>query len=150
MVFRLPFVWTGAWGTMPLQISCWAENATEILYLKGSLAGGAEDLAFRREVDRCIAAGKVRVLIDLKDVTQLDSYGCSAVLAAEQRLSALGGGVVLVNLITDRLDSLEVERLNTVFEPFDLQQEPVNSYLLLPRVELCASQCSGFAYSAAS
>jgi anti-anti-sigma factor len=131
----LSLLFVRAEAPMPLQISCKTRQTIEVIYLHGSLTFGAEDLAFRQEVDRCVAAGKVRLVIDLKELTQLDSCGCSTVLDTEQRLTALGGGVVLVNLIPDRLDPLEVERLKTVFEPFDLEQEAVNSYFSLPRVK---------------
>jgi anti-sigma B factor antagonist len=100
----------------------------DVLSLEGTLAFGASDLAFRNAVEATIASGKVCLILDLKKLSEIDSIGCSSLLAMHDRLKSLGGEMALINLPADRLDPLQVERLETVFEPFDIEEEAINSF----------------------
>jgi anti-sigma B factor antagonist len=50
----------------------------------------------RRQVDAALAAGATRLVVDLDDVTHMDSSGLAELLDALQRARLAGGGLALV------------------------------------------------------
>ena len=107
----------------------------DVLRLKGSLTFGEPDLIFRTEVDRTINRGKCRLVVDLEDLKTIDAIGCGTLLAAEKELRTLGGGLALVHLASDRFDPVQVERIESVLEPFDIEQEAIESFFSHHRVK---------------
>jgi anti-anti-sigma factor len=62
--------------------------------------------ALRKTVDECLQAGETRLVLDLRDVTAVDSRGLEFFLDARDALTSRGGSLRLVNpgaLLTDVL-----------------------------------------------
>lgn len=74
---------------------------------------------FKEAVNSIIAAGQKHLIIDMGDVTYMDSSGFGTLLSATRRLRPQGGTINLVrcNTAIDRI--LRITRLNTVFAMFD-------------------------------
>lgn len=74
---------------------------------------------FKEAVNGIIAAGQKHLIIDMGDVTYMDSSGFGTLLSATRRLRPQGGTINLVrcNTAIDRI--LRITRLNTVFAMFD-------------------------------
>jgi len=74
---------------------------------------------FKEAVNGIIAAGQKHLIIDMGDVTYMDSSGFGILLSATRRLRPQGGTINLVrcNTAIDRI--LRITRLNTVFATFD-------------------------------
>ncbi len=120
---------------MTLQIAHRELYAIDILRLKGPLTFGQADLELGSRIESLIARGKTRLVVDIAEVSEMDATGCATLLCAEQRLRNLGGGLVLVHLGSAHLDPVELGKLETVFEPFELEQEAVNSFFSDRRVK---------------
>ena len=60
---------------MSLEIIRREQEGIEIFDLKGRLTFGQEDLHFRSELDRLVRAGKSRVVLNLNDVSEMDTTG---------------------------------------------------------------------------
>ena len=66
------------------------------------------------EIDRAIAASAERLVIDLSDVTFMDSSGLSVLIRAHKRLRPIDGTVVVRGAGEQVSMTLEVTKLNTV------------------------------------
>jgi anti-sigma B factor antagonist len=113
---------------MTLQITHRVMRAIDVLQLKGPLTFGEPDLLLQSEIEELIAGGKTRLVLDLGEVSEIDSTGCLTLLCTEERVRRLGGGLALVHMGAPRRNPLEVGKLERVFHPFELDQEAVNSF----------------------
>ncbi len=120
---------------MTLQIIHRVMRTIDIFQLKGSLAFGEADLMLQSEIEDLIASGKSRLVVDLGEVSEIDSTGCLTLLCTEERLRKLGGGLALVHIGAPRRNPNEVGKLEMAFEPFELDQEAVNSFFSDLRVK---------------
>jgi anti-sigma B factor antagonist len=99
-----------------------------ILHLTGRLELEEGDLVFRDHVNRLIAEGRVKIVLDLRDVTRIDSAGIGMLVSKYLSTQTRGGTIKLLHL-TRRSDHLmDITRLATVFEIFDEEAEAVRSF----------------------
>ena len=99
-----------------------------ILRLKGRLELDAGDVILREHVDRLVAEGRVNVLVDMKDVTRMDSAGIGMLVGKYMSVKRRGGTIRLLHL-TDRTERLmHVTRLETVFDIFDREDAALQSF----------------------
>lgn len=82
---------------------------------------------FKEAVNDIIATGQKHLIIDMGDVTYMDSSGFGTLLSATRRLRPLGGTINLVkcNNAIDRI--LKITRLNTVFATFDTVDDALSA-----------------------
>jgi anti-sigma B factor antagonist len=99
-----------------------------ILHLAGRLELEEGDLVLRDKVNDLVAKGRVKIILDLKDVTRLDSAGIgmlvSKYLSARQR----GGTIKLLHLTRHSDHLLDITRLATVFEVFEDETDALKSF----------------------
>ncbi len=99
-----------------------------ILDLAGKITIGAGDVELRRLVEEALAAGKSRILVNLKDVTHIDSSGIGELVACYTSVKRRGGSMKLENLPPKINDILQVTQLITVFDVFDNEAEAIASF----------------------
>jgi anti-sigma B factor antagonist len=87
-----------------------------IFRLAGQLVGGADADRVREQILAALSAGHKRLLIDLKDVSWVNSTGLGFLISSH--LSAVGSGATLALMqASHRIESiLGVTRLNTIFQ----------------------------------
>ena len=99
-----------------------------ILRLSGRLELEDGDLVFRDYVNRLVDAGRVKIVLDLKDVSRIDSAGLGMLVSKYLSTRNRGGTIKLVCL-TSRSDHLmDITRLGTVFEIFDEEADALRSF----------------------
>jgi anti-sigma B factor antagonist len=99
-----------------------------ILRLKGRLELDDGDIVLREHVDRLAAEGRVNLLLDMTDVTRMDSAGIGMLVGKYMSVKNRGGTLRLLHL-TDRTSRLlHVTRLETVFEIFEDENTAVNAF----------------------
>ena len=99
-----------------------------ILHMTGRLELEEGDLVFRDHVNRLIAEGRVNLVLDLKEVTRIDSAGIGMLVSKYLSAQNRGGTIKLLQL-TRRSDHLmDITRLTTVFEIFEDEDEAVRSF----------------------
>jgi anti-sigma B factor antagonist len=99
-----------------------------ILRLSGRLELEEGDLVFRDCVDRLVAEGRLKILLDLKAVTRIDSAGIGMLVSKYLSTQKRGGTIKLLHL-TSRSDHLmDITRLATVFDIFDDEADAVRSF----------------------
>jgi anti-sigma B factor antagonist len=126
---------------MALRITRGGKEGISVLELDGRLTFGPEDIEMNDEIRHAIAARRVRLVIDLGGVDQIDSAGLGTLLYARAELRRAGGGLALANLRPGHLQTLLVAKLETVFDVFESQQDAVNSFFperCVPHYDLLA------------
>jgi anti-sigma B factor antagonist len=113
---------------MSLKIIQREQEGIEIVDLIGRLTFGQEDLAFRSELDELVRAGKNRVVLNLNDVSEMDTSGLGTLLFALAKLQKAGGGLALVNVKPLHIEILVAAKLTAMFEVFKDDQHAVNSF----------------------
>jgi anti-sigma B factor antagonist len=104
-----------------------------ILTLSGEITLDDGDLAFGRFVDTLIAAGRVKLVVNLAGVTYIDSAGVG-MMVAEQKLVQKKNGVMKLSSLTARSHHLlAMLKLRTVFEIFDDEAAAIQSFVWGPR-----------------
>jgi anti-sigma B factor antagonist len=113
---------------MSLQIEERESKGIVILDLKGPITLGNGDLELRDRLPSLHQSGKVNIVLNLKDVSDIDSSGLGALVFGLARLRKAGGRLALVNLNRPHVELLLLTRLAIAFELFDNEQEAVNSF----------------------
>ena len=113
---------------MKLEIEQREKEGIPILDLKGHLVQGEEDQLLRLKLTSLMDAGQNRVLLNLKQVTEIDSTGLGTLNSFAARLQAAGGLLALLNFSEAHMKTALVLELDTEFKIFRDEQEAVNSF----------------------
>jgi anti-sigma B factor antagonist len=99
-----------------------------ILQLIGRLELEDGDAVLRDAVNRLVADGRVKLVLDMKEVTRLDSAGIG-MLVSKYLTVRRGGGFMKLLHPTERTDHLmEITKLTTVFEIFTSEDAAIKSF----------------------
>jgi anti-anti-sigma factor len=94
-----------------------------ILDLKGKLTAGLGDQILRESIDELLAEGWKRILLNLSEVSFLDSAGLGELVAGLKTCKRFGAEMKLLN-VGDRVQStLYMSRLLPVFEIYPNETE---------------------------
>ena len=113
---------------MPLEIHQHERDGVTILDLKGRLTMGEEDLSFREELQRLIASGKHKIILNMEHTAHIDSTGVGTLTYALATLKASGGRLALLNLRPAHVELFVLFKLEMDFEVFDNEPDAVNSF----------------------
>ena len=99
-----------------------------ILKLMGRLELEQGDFVLRDTVNRLVEAGRVKLLLDMKEVTRLDSAGIGMLVSKFLTARRAGGAIKFLHptVRTDHL--MDITKLSTVFEIFDDEEEALRSF----------------------
>src|SRR5215467_12357666 len=114
---------------MGLQISIRESADVTILDLRGRVTTGV-DSDVSVDLKKLVAKGVRKLLLNLEDVTQLDSSGISAVVGAYVSLSRQGGSMRLVCPSGRVQDVLRVIHLADFIPTFEDETEALASFRL--------------------
>lgn len=103
-------------------------NGITILDLSGRITLGQESGTLRDEVLLILATGSKKILVNLKDVTYIDSSGLGELVAAFTAVKNAGGELKLLNLTSKVRDLLVITKLVTVFDVKDDEASAVESF----------------------
>jgi anti-sigma B factor antagonist len=91
-----------------------------------TLGEGASTL---RDTVRTLAGGgQKKILLNLADVSYIDSSGIGELVSGFTSVANSGGALKLVNLTKRVQDLLQITKLYTVFEVFDDEAKAVRSF----------------------
>ena len=93
----------------------------------GRLVFGEETSALRENVKSLISQDS-RIVLNLADVTYIDSGGLGTLVALYTTARNVGGSIKLARLTKRVGDLLQVTKLLTVFEVYDSEEEAVQSF----------------------
>ncbi len=99
-----------------------------ILEPKGKITIGVGDIALRDAVVESLEAGSRNILLDLNQVSTIDSSGVGEMVSAYTTVTNRGGKLKLLNLPPKVVDILQITQLITVFEAFEEEDEAIASF----------------------
>ncbi|MGA2607353.1 MAG: STAS domain-containing protein [Terriglobia bacterium] len=101
---------------MPLYIVEKLMGGIILLDMRGRITLGRETEAFRRKIRELIDAGYKRLILDLGEITYIDSVGLGTLVASLTSVRKQGGDLKLLRLPQGVHQLLQITRLVTVFE----------------------------------
>jgi len=99
-----------------------------ILDLKGKLTAGLGDQLLREAIDELLAESKKKVLLNLSDVSFLDSAGVGELVAGLRTANRFGARLKLLNLGERVYSTLDMARLLPTFEIYRDEAEALRSF----------------------
>src|SRR5262245_48252181 len=99
-----------------------------ILDLKGKITIGSGDVALRNAVQEVMESGDQKLLINMGEVTTIDSSGIGELVSAYTTATNRGAKLRLYNLPAKVTDILTITQLITVFDVYDSEEEAVRSF----------------------
>jgi anti-sigma B factor antagonist len=111
-----------------LNISERSAGDVVILDLSGKITIGEGSVQLRESVRKLLDEGKKKVLLNLGDVSYVDSSGIGELVSSYTTTNNNGGHLKLLNLTKKIKDLLMITKLLTVFETFENEQSAVGSF----------------------
>ena len=112
---------------MALKITNHEVDGVAVLALEGRIVLGEETIALREEVKSLLAAGIKKLVLDLKNVTMIDSAGLDALVIAHNSAKSSGATLRLCNPGSRTNELLQITRLVTVFEVSDSEADALRA-----------------------
>jgi anti-anti-sigma factor len=113
---------------MSLQISRREREGIAIFDLSGRLVVGPSTNQFRETLQKAIADGQHRIILNLEGVEYIDSTGLGALVICFTLCQKSGGALKLLSLNRRELELLVLTKLTTVFDVFNEEQDSINSF----------------------
>ncbi len=99
-----------------------------VLDAAGRVTLGEGASAFRDAIRSFAAKGDKKLLLNLADVSYIDSSGIGEMVSGFTTITNAGGQLKLVGLSKRVKDLLQITKLYTVFEAYDDEAEAVRSF----------------------
>jgi anti-sigma B factor antagonist len=115
-------------SSMSLSINQRTAGDVTILDLSGKITIGAGSVQLREAVRKLIEGSHKKILLNLGDVSYVDSSGIGELVSSFTTTSNAGGQLKLLNLTKKIQDLLAITKLLTVFETFTSEEEALKSY----------------------
>ncbi len=113
---------------MALSITWGEVNDVAVVWLNGRIVLGEETIALREKVKGLLGEGKKKLVLNLNNVTFIDSSGIGALVAAYTSAKSMGATLRLCNLGSRTIELLQITRLVTVFEISNSEADAVRSF----------------------
>ncbi len=113
---------------MALKMTDREVDGVTLLQLEGRIVLGEESNAFRERVKSMLAENKKRIVLNMSNVTYIDSAGLGTLVATFHSARNQGATLKLANLGAKFREVLQVTKLLTVFEVFDNETAALQSF----------------------
>ena len=100
-----------------------------VMDLHGRMVVGEGDRALREAVNTLAEFGSAKILLNLADVSYIDSAVLSEIVRTYTTVSREGGKLKLLGLPPKIRDLLTITKLSGVFETYESEDEAVRSFL---------------------
>jgi anti-sigma B factor antagonist len=99
-----------------------------IVDLNGRVTLGENTGILRDELKSLLSQGSKNIVLNMKDVSYVDSAGLGELVGAYTSATNQGGAVKLLNLQGKMRDLMQITKLYTIFPTFDDEQSAVSSF----------------------
>ena len=103
-------------------------EGVSVLDLAGKIVLGEGDMQIKERIKDLLADGQRKMLLNLGDVSYIDSAGLGAMISCYTTAKREGGQLKLVNLTKRVQDLLTITKLITVFDTYDSEKEAIESF----------------------
>ncbi|HEX6200298.1 MAG TPA: STAS domain-containing protein [Thermoanaerobaculia bacterium] len=111
-----------------MRVNVRQREGVTILDLKGKITIGVGDVALRDAIHEALSAGATRILVNLQDVSTIDSSGVGELVSSYTTVTNRGGKLKLLNLPPKVADILQITQLITVFDVFEDEDEAIRGF----------------------
>src|SRR5215472_10066543 len=94
----------------------------------GRITLGDSVTQLRDQIRELLDEGRVKILLNLANVTYIDSSGIGELVTAYSRVKRQGGTLKLLKLTQRIRDLLQITKLSTVFEVFEDEEKALRSF----------------------
>lgn len=105
-----------------------------VLHLTGEITLDDGDLAYGRKIDELLKKDQTRILVDLSEVTRIDSAGIGMMAAKVKFARDKGGDVRLLRLTSRTQHLVSMLKLTMVFETYDDEALALQAFARRPSV----------------
>ena len=112
---------------MALSITINTVGTVTIVHLSGAIFFDQDSASLRFHV-KDLLGKSLQIVLDLENVTRIDSSGLGTLVALYVSARKVGGNIKLANLGNHIKEALRITRLATVFETFDSTEDAVASF----------------------
>lgn len=99
-----------------------------VIDASGRITLGEGSTAFREKIKELASAGSKKVLVNLAEISYIDSSGIGELVSGYTTVTNSGGQLKLLNLGKRLQDLLQITKLYTVFETFDDEAAAIRSF----------------------
>jgi anti-sigma B factor antagonist len=121
-------------NSMSIRVTIQEERDVSIVHISGKLTFGEGTSALPKEMRGLAEGARKRILVNMADVTCIDSSGIGELLASRTAITKAGGEIKLLNVARRMRDDLNITRLYTFFEVFEDKGAAIASFG--PRTDL--------------
>jgi anti-sigma B factor antagonist len=111
-----------------MQIAERQSGSVTVLDLSGKVTLGEDSTLLKDKLQSLLHQGKKNLILNLAQVSYVDSAGLGALVSAYTTVTREGGSLKLVNVTKRLQDLLSITKLLTVFETFDSEDEALRSF----------------------
>jgi len=112
---------------MALNIAHSRINGVSVVHLSGAIFFDQDSISLRVDVKDLLDKSH-QIVLDLGNVTRIDSSGLGTLVAIYVSARKVGGHIKLANLGNHIKEALRITRLVSVFEIFDRTEDAVASF----------------------
>jgi anti-sigma B factor antagonist len=113
---------------MALKMTNSEVDGTSVVALDGRIVLGEESKSLREKLKGLIAEGKKQIVLNMDNVTYIDSTGLGTLVAAQVSAKTQGASLKLCNLGRRFQELLQLTKLMTVFEVCNTEVAAVASF----------------------
>ena len=113
---------------MSMKLTTHEEGGVTIVDASGRLTLGESTSALRNKIRELVDGGSRRIVLNLADVTYIDSSGIGELVSGFTTVANQGGQLKLLNLTKKVHDLLQITKLYTVFEVHNEEAAAIRSF----------------------
>lgn len=111
-----------------MKISSRHEGSIMIIEPKGKITIGEGDVLLRDEISKALTDGKKQMVLDLGNVSYMDSAGVGELVSVYTSVRNRGGELKLARLTKKIKDLLQITQLMTIFDTYETTEEAISSF----------------------
>ncbi|HWE51125.1 MAG TPA: STAS domain-containing protein [Bryobacteraceae bacterium] len=113
---------------MNLKLNTRRTAGITVVAVSGRLTLGEGAPVVRREIHALLASGERNILMNLAEVTYMDSSGLGELVADLTEIENAGGTLKLAGLTRGTKELLRITRLSSLFDVYETEAEAMRSF----------------------
>lgn len=113
---------------MALKMTTREVDGVTVVAMDGRIVLGEESNALREKVKSLVAEGKKKIVLNMDNITFIDSAGLGTLVAAHHSAKGQGSALKLCHLGTKFQEVLQITKLMTIFDVYNTEAEAVASF----------------------
>jgi anti-sigma B factor antagonist len=115
-------------GIVALKVTSHEVDGVVVLALEGRIVLGEESTELRDKIKSLLGVGKKKIVLNMGNVTFIDSAGLGALVAAHTSAKTQGALLRLCNLGSKFKEVLQITKLVTVFDVHNTEAEAIRAF----------------------